>query len=189
MTNTRLENFRVYLRALEPDDYKTSIRWRQDDELWASLLGRKYFVSEAYEKKWVEDKIFNSDKQIVLAICLKTNNQYIGNAYLNDIDWFNRSARSGRLIGDKQHRGAGLGQEATRLLLQHAFVDLGLNRVESRQLVGNEAALLSLLKRGYKHEGVMREAVFKNGRFRDVNLLSITQADFFARYPEVVQDT
>ena len=25
---------KVYLRAFEPDDYKTTITWRQDEETW-----------------------------------------------------------------------------------------------------------------------------------------------------------
>ncbi len=32
---------RVYLRALEPDDYKTSIAWRNDDQIWNQLGGGK----------------------------------------------------------------------------------------------------------------------------------------------------
>lgn len=74
---------RIYLRAFEPDDYKTSIRWRKDDQIWDMLGGAKYFVSEAYEKKWIEDTIFNS-KEIRLAICLKEDDKYIGNAYISN---------------------------------------------------------------------------------------------------------
>ena len=44
------KEYRVYLRAFEPEDYKTSIKWRNDDEIWQQLGGVKYFVSEAYEK-------------------------------------------------------------------------------------------------------------------------------------------
>lgn len=41
---------RIYLRALEIDDYRISIKWRKDDQIWNMLGGPKYFVSEAYEK-------------------------------------------------------------------------------------------------------------------------------------------
>lgn len=85
------EDFRVYLRALELDDYKKSIKWRNDDSIWDIVSGPKYFVSEAYEKKWIEDAVFDRSK-ISLAICLKENNEHIGNTYLKDIDWINRSA-------------------------------------------------------------------------------------------------
>lgn len=29
----------VYLRAFEPDDYLTSIKWRNDDYIWSQLGG------------------------------------------------------------------------------------------------------------------------------------------------------
>ena len=73
--------FRIYLRALELDDYKKSIKWRNDDDIWSTVVGSKYFVSSVYEKKWVEDSIFNTQKDLKLAICLKENDEYIGNIY------------------------------------------------------------------------------------------------------------
>ena len=33
------KGFRVYLRALELDDYKNSIKWRRDDEIWDMVVG------------------------------------------------------------------------------------------------------------------------------------------------------
>ena len=90
---------RVYLRALEPDDYKVSIKWRKDDEIWDMLGGTKYFVSEAYEKNWVEKAIFASN-DLKLAVCLIENNQYIGNVYMTDINMINRSCHSHILIGE-----------------------------------------------------------------------------------------
>lgn len=45
-----METHKVYLRALEPEDFKVSIEWRKDDEIWSGLSGAKYYVSESYEK-------------------------------------------------------------------------------------------------------------------------------------------
>ena len=92
---------RVYLRALELDDYKTSIKWRNDDSIWSQLGGVKYFVSEAYEKKWVEEAIFNPNV-IRLAICLKENDLYIGNVYILDINLIDRKGNSHIFIGNKE---------------------------------------------------------------------------------------
>lgn len=173
-----MKQFRVYLRALEPDDYKVSVNWRKDDEIWKQLVGPKYFVSEAYEKKWVEDKILNTQKQLVLAVCLKENDQYIGNAYINNIDWVNRTASTGRLIGEKEYWGKGIGKEITLLILYHAFINMGLQRIESRQLTSNLPSIKSLEKCGYKNEGILRKAVFKNGEFQDLNIMSVLREDF-----------
>ena len=78
-----MEN-RVYLRAFEPDDYKISIEWRRDPQIWSMLGGTRYYVSSAYEKKWVEDTIAQT-KDIKLAICLIENDLYIGNVYIPNI--------------------------------------------------------------------------------------------------------
>lgn len=44
------DKFRVYLRALEPEDYKVSIKWRKDDDIWSTVVGTKHFASSEYEK-------------------------------------------------------------------------------------------------------------------------------------------
>lgn len=36
--------FRIYLRALEPDDYKVTYTWRNDDEI-TSMVGGVNFTS------------------------------------------------------------------------------------------------------------------------------------------------
>lgn len=35
----KIKDTRVYLRALEPDDYKTSIQWRNDMDVTSQLGG------------------------------------------------------------------------------------------------------------------------------------------------------
>jgi RimJ/RimL family protein N-acetyltransferase len=142
------------------------------------LVGRKYFVSSEYEKKWIEDAINNNQNQVKLAVCLRENDEHIGNVYLNNINWFNRSGDFGLLIGEKEHWGKGYGEELTLLMLNHAFYDLGLIRIESRQLLTNKASIKVHKKCGFKNEGILRKAVYKNGEYRDLNLMSIIRSDF-----------
>ena len=176
--------FRVYFRALELDDYKTSVHWRRDDAMWESVAGRRYYVSEEYERQWVERRVSGIPNSETFAICLLENDAYIGNAYLNDIDLFNRSCTSGRLIGDPGYRGKGLGLEITMLLLRHAFLELGLERVASRQLTTNIASIKSLGKAGYRQEGIARKAVMKSGKLVDLNLMACLREDFLPLWEE-----
>ncbi|MGS0534558.1 hypothetical protein [Pseudoalteromonas sp. SaAl2] len=67
-----LNNLKVFLRAIELDDYKTSLAWRQDPEIWGMVVGRRYFVSEEAEKQWVA-KASTSPNNLKLAICEKGN--------------------------------------------------------------------------------------------------------------------
>lgn len=172
-----INNNKVYLRALEPDDYKISIEWRKNSKIWDMVLGRRYFVSKDFEKKWVESAN-NDPSHLKLAICDKDNDKYIGNVYLTNINFFSKSAAFAILIGDDKYWGGGFGSEATILLLHHAFYDLGLERVESRQLLTNKASIRLHEKCGFSHEGILRSYVFKNGKFQDVNLMSILRDDF-----------
>lgn len=168
---------RIYLRAFEPDDYKTSIRWRKDDQIWDMLGGAKYFVSEAYEKKWIEDTIFNS-KEIRLAICLKEDDKYIGNAYINNIDMINRTGISHVLIGEKSYWGKGYAGEALKMLLDYVFNERGLHRIMALVLESNIQSVKMLVKLGYRQEGVLRHSVYKNGRYNNQVILSILKEDF-----------
>lgn len=172
------EKFRVYLRALELDDYKKSIEWRNDEEIWDMVVGPKYFVSEAYEKKWVEDRIYARDNTLVLAIVLKEDKRHIGYVYLTSINQVYRSADYGILLGNRDVWGLGLATEATILMLNHGFRVLGLERIGSKQLISNTASIKVHEKCGFIHEGVLRNAAYKNGSFVDLNAMSILRNEF-----------
>lgn len=169
---------KVYLRALEPEDYKVSIVWRKDEEIWSLLGGTKYFVSEAYEKKWVENSIFCGN-DVKLAICDSETNTYIGNIYLNEIDKINRAAEIGILIGNKQYRQGGRGTEAVRQMLSYAFGELGLHRITALILEENMASRRLFSKLGFKEEGMYRDSVFKGGKFKNQVVVSLLAYEFF----------
>lgn len=82
------------------------------------------------------------------------------------------------MIGEPIYWDKGYGTEVTILLLYHAFMVMGLQRIESRQLTDNIASISISEKTGYKKEGILRKAVFKNGEYRDLNLISIIRDDF-----------
>lgn len=172
-----MNNNLIYLRAFEPNDYLTSIAWRNDDEIWSQLGGVKYYVSASYEKKWIEDAIFDS-KNIRLAVCLIENGRYIGNVSITNINSANRSGTSNILIGDHSCWGRGIGAEAYRLLLEYAFNERGFHRIEALVLEDNIASLKMHQKCGYKIEGTLRDSVFKNGRWQNQVVLSILENEF-----------
>lgn len=173
-----MKAFRVFLRALEPEDYTTTIAWRNDDEIWSKVVGRKYFVSREFERQWMERAVSERTEDVRLAICTADEGVHIGNVYLTNISFFERAAGSAVLIGDKNYWNRGHGTESVLLLLSYAFMDLGLERVEARQLSTNTASIRMHEKCGYQTEGVLRKAALKNGELVDVNLMSCLRNDF-----------
>ena len=168
---------RIYLRALELDDYKTSIKWRNDSQIWDMLGGPKYFVSEAYERKWVENTIFNP-KDVKLAVCLLEVGKYIGNVYMTDIDEINRSCHSHVLIGDKDYWGKGYAREALMKAIEYMFNERNMHRIQANVLETNTQSLKMHKKCGYKVDGMLREAVFKAGRYQNQYVLSLLRDEF-----------
>ncbi len=178
----KMENkSRLYLRALEPDDYKVSIIWRRNDKIWNMLCGTKYFVSEAYEKSWVEKTIFNS-KDLKLAVCLIDNDKYIGNVYMTNIDAVNSSCESHVLIGDEKYWGAGYAKEALLQLVSYMFNERNINRIEAHILESNIRSIKMHEKCGYKLEGLKRQAVYKNGEYQNQYILSLLKKDFLIKF-------
>lgn len=171
-----MEN-RIFLRALEPDDYKVSINWRKDESIWEMLGGTKYFVSEAYEKKWVEETIFSS-KDVKLAICLIETGKYIGNIYMTNINQIYRSCHSHVLIGDKAYWGKEYAREAMMKAMEYMFFERNIHCIRANVLEGNKQSLRMLEKCGFKIEGMLRDAVYKTGRYQNQYVLSILRDEF-----------
>lgn len=176
-----MEQLPVYLRALDISDLERSYKWHSDPDLYKSLLSPFRFASRSAEEEWLRKKSAFSNEEVNLAICLTETDEHIGNAYLREIDWIARSALfAGILIGDPLHREKGYDEIVQILVLRHAFKDFGLNRVVWYTLVQHQQHVQLQLKLGYIQEGVLRQFVFKDGKFMNVILTSFLAEDYFA---------
>lgn len=168
---------RIYLRALELDDYKISVKWRNDDNITNLLGGSKWFVSMETEKQWVQNAIMQN-KDIRLAICTVDKDIYIGNIYLTGIDYLNRKAQTQILIGNREYWNNGYGTEAMRLLLEYAFNYKNLRRLEAVVLEDNIGSRKMHEKLGYKKEGILRQSVYKNGQYKNQILYALLKTEY-----------
>ncbi len=156
------------MRALELDDLDRLHRWHNSAEMYQSLVGYFGWVSRKSEEEFLSKKSVRSNSEVNLAICLTETREHIGNIYLRDIDWISRHGVLHIFIGNQEHRGKGYGTEAVMELTAHAFSELGLHRVFLRVLEENQGAIRTYEKCGFVTEGVLRDQVFKGGRFQNV---------------------
>jgi RimJ/RimL family protein N-acetyltransferase len=61
---------------------------------------------------------------------------------------------------------------------------LNLNRIALKVYADNPRAIRTYEKAGFVHEGKMRAAVFKRGKFGDVHMMSILRGEWEARKKE-----
>ncbi len=169
---------RVRLRAIEREDVPRFVRWFNDPEV-RQFLTMYRPLSRAEEERWVES-LASRREDIVLAIEVRAGDQWvhIGNVGLHRIDWKNRTATLGIVIGEREYWGKGYGTEAVRTMLRYAFEELGLNRVELETYSFNPRAIRCYEKAGFKREGVRRQALYRNGKFHDVILMGILRDEF-----------
>lgn len=177
---------RVRLRAVERSDVAQYYDWVNDPDVTAGLT---LFLpmSNTDEEKWFESTMQRPQEEKPLAIEIRHGKGWrlIGNCGFFDIDWITRSAEVGIMIGDKSVWGKGYGAEVMLLLQRHGFETLNLNRVYLRVHADNQRAVRAYEKTGFAHEGRLRQAVFKNGRYGDVLLMSVLREEWNARTEEV----
>jgi RimJ/RimL family protein N-acetyltransferase len=164
---------RLYLRPIEESDLTRCQRWINNPEV-RQFIATQFPVDEIGERDWHTKRNRSvPPSSMTFAIILNDGDEHIGNMGLERIDWHNRSAITGTLIGDPQHRGKGYGSAAKMLLLGYCFDTLGLERVATKVLATNERSLRCQLKCGYKEEGRLRRTHFVAGRWCDTVILSI----------------
>jgi RimJ/RimL family protein N-acetyltransferase len=112
---------------------------------------------------------------------INENNEIIGLVSLTNINRINQSAIFHIMIGDSNSRGKGAGYYATNEMLRHAFLDMNLNRVELTVLTSNKKAIKLYEKVGFKYEGTKREAIYKEGKFVDMDVMAALKNEFLMR--------
>jgi diamine N-acetyltransferase len=102
----------------------------------------------------------------------------IGNCGFHNLDWRCRSAEVGIMIGEKNYWNRGYGTDAMRLLLKHGFGTLNLNRIYLYVYQNNPRAIRTYEKAGFVHEGVRRQAAYKDGQYIDILMMSVLRSEW-----------
>jgi diamine N-acetyltransferase len=169
---------KIRLRPIERDDLPRFVEWFADPEVRRHLLVYLPF-SLAQEERWFEDLQGQLERQEALVLAIETTEGvHIGNLGLQAIDWKNRNAELGILIGEKAYWNQGYGTDAIRTLLGLAFREMNLHRIFLRVDADNARGIRCYEKVGFRLDGTLRDAVFKEGRYLDQHVMSILRAEF-----------
>lgn len=190
-----IEGNRIRLRLPEQADDALLVAWCNDPVL------KPYFyddepVSVESHRRWIERvQADNSQRFYVIEAKVHPDGRpaerpvAIGTTGLLNIDWRNRAAEYGRLkIGDNRYHSGGFGYEAEMLLMRHAFGFLNLNRVWGHVLAYNERVMRLHQRAGFQVDGRLRQAIYKNGCYHDVLVVSLLARDFMDREVENAPD-
>jgi RimJ/RimL family protein N-acetyltransferase len=178
MKNPYLIGSQIYLRAVEMSDGPTIVPWINSPAVSRTILHRRPLNLRA-EEEFLE-RISKSENDLVLGIALKADDQLIGATAFHQIDLRNRHACFGLTIGIPEAWGKGYGTEATRLMVDHAFETMNLNRVWLQVFEYNVRAFRIYEKIGFKKEGVLRQENYREGRYWDTFVMAILRQEWEA---------
>lgn len=167
-----LENEKIRLRALEPEDLDFLYKWENEADLW--VLGDTLTPFSRYDlKQYISSpKDMYESKQLRLMIDFKTENKTIGTIDLYNMDFHNRKAAVGILI-DETKRNGGLATEALTLLCEYAFSFLKLHQLYAYIPEKNNASRRLFERCDFKRSGVLKDWINTTTGFENVLIVSL----------------
>jgi RimJ/RimL family protein N-acetyltransferase len=166
----------VTLGPLRRDLLPLYQRWINDYAVVRNLSNPPQPLTMEAETGWYESAA--SGDSAYFTIYERATWRPIGNLDLRDIDYRNRSAGFGILIGEADCRGKGYGTEATRLMLDFAFTALGLHSVMLTCYEFNLAGQRAYAKAGFKEFGRRRQCRWLGGRLWDEIYMDCLATEF-----------
>ncbi|HZZ83910.1 MAG TPA: GNAT family protein [Anaeromyxobacteraceae bacterium] len=176
MTAAPVEGARVRLRALVRADAPALASFVNEP-----LVRRTALLAGPVTVQQEEDFVLRvraSAVDAVFGIELREGPRLVGVAGLHAIDRGSRSAQFGIFVGVPELWNQGYGTEATRLTVSHAFRALQLHRVWLHVFTENAAGIRCYEKVGFAKEGLLREAVFHEGRYHDLVVMALLRQDW-----------
>lgn len=168
---------KVMLRAIEEKDLELLHKWSNDPEINYMLGGWHFPSSQQDQEKWFKGLSLSNNNQ---RFAIDTDDLgLIGMVNIVDINWKDRRAFTGMLLGDKDMRGKGYGVDTILAINRFAFEELGLQRLDGSMISYNEASIhVYTNKCGWVIEGVKKNAYFRKNQWWDEVVVGITLADY-----------
>jgi ribosomal-protein-serine acetyltransferase len=146
------------------DHLKKWSAWLKDDR---SIANTRAFI-ERNLKQFAENEGF--------AIGIWFEGEMAGQIEYNYLDWKNRKTEIGFWLGES-FQGKGLATKSCRALINYAFDELKLNRVEMQCGVENRKSRRIAEKLGFTEEGIVRQSVWLHDRFVDFVIYGMLASD------------
>ncbi|MFT5436944.1 MAG: RimJ/RimL family protein N-acetyltransferase [Ulvibacter sp.] len=175
-----LENKVVRLRPLIKEDVKVLSDFSiNEPNLWKysltpadGLENLKNYVNLALEGR-------RNKTSYPFIVYDKRTNQYAGCTRFYDFQQQHQTTQLGYTWYGENFQGTGLNKNCKFLLLQFAFEELGLERVEFRADANNNQSIAAMKSIGCKEEGILRLNCSSPAGRRNSIVLSILKIEWF----------
>jgi len=182
---------RATLRPFQPRDITAMADILADPEV-LRLTGSVHSSSEAEAetgagdgrldaetRRWYETRAAQEDR-LDLAVIAADSGACVGEVVLNEWSPDNDDCNFRILLGPAG-RDRGIGSEATRLVVDHAFRSTAINRIGLEVYAFNPRARHVYERAGFVSEGTRRGALKFDGGYVDAEVMSLRRSDWSLR--------
>lgn len=186
----------VVLSGIEPEDIPQIVAWRNRPDINDSFIEYEPLTNDA-QLRFLTRLDESKDRKLWLinardpgkpppypkAVRPSPDAIPVGTIGLKEIDLRNRHCElASMFIAELDYRNFQVAFDAEWLVLDYCFNHLGMHKVVAWVPAYNTDVAKLHRVMGWKEEGVLRQHVFKKGRFEDVTLLAIFEEDFARRF-------
>lgn len=172
---------KVIFREFEERDAEFVCKTKAEPHFFDLAVGESNVLSYEESVSWVQGSKNSDDTYKYWAICSDDSEQRIvGWCGISNIDYRNKSAYFHTIvINDKDYKGGAVVNATHRFIMQYVFEVLKLNRLYSSFLAENEFQYKTSQMVFNCVEGVMKQAVYKNGTYHDLVIAAIIKKEYF----------
>ncbi|RXZ83888.1 GNAT family N-acetyltransferase [Paenibacillaceae bacterium] len=178
----RLNGENIYVKLVEESDADSLLTLEVENraffQLFTGLREASFYTYQGQlDRIRSAMKLANEMNGYVFLVVLQQSNQVIGEVTLSEVVWENLQSGWIGYFLDRDHNGKGYMTEAVKLVVQYAFEELKLHRIEAGVMPHNAGSIKVLLKAGFHKEGIARKNVNINGKWEDHQTLAIVRKE------------
>lgn len=166
----------VTIRVVRADDAETLSRLETDNRqyiLSGGPIRSDHYVTVEGQRELIAGLLAGHRAGTCAPFVIEEGDDVVGRIVLNGIV---RGALQSASVGywvEEPRSGRGIASRALRLLVEHAFGELALHRLQAETTLVNDASARVLTKAGFEQYGVARDYLFIGGRWQDHRMFQL----------------
>lgn len=157
------------------EDQRQQIRLIRNQPSVRQAMYTDHEISVEEHRSWLE-RVSNDPRQIVFVVL--NEDQVVGCVSINDLDRRHSKSDWAFYLDEDQRGGLGAALEFT--LINYAFGELGLEKLNCEVIETNPAVVKMHKRFGFEEEGFRRSNIEKDGKRIGVHFLGLVKADWLA---------
>lgn len=176
----KLVNDRAMLRLMQVNDIESLFNIVEGNkEVWTYLIAKMDSYQDMEQYVQVAIKGFEGETDLPFVVVDQKTNEIVGSTRLYSISNDNKTVELGQTWYHPSVHRTSINTECKYMLLQYAFEELHMLRVQIKTDLRNEKAQRAIERLGAVKEGVLRnERQLPNGYVRDAVVYSIIASEW-----------